>query len=85
MDNLKRIERLFEHARQCATPVFHVGDRVLEDITVRQSVQLTPLSIVAGISAAAAVIALAYVVNSWLSMSGSLVDYFDPSVLDVLL
>ena len=85
MDKLNRIERLIEQARQCSAPVFHVSDQVLAEIAARQSIQLTPLSIVACISAAAAVIALVYAVNGWLSMTGSLVDYFNPAVLEVLL
>lgn len=85
MDQLNKLETLFEQARQAATPVFHVSDRVLADIADRRSVRLTPFSIMAGLSAAAAVIALVYAVNSWLSMTWTLADYFDPTVLDVLL
>jgi len=85
MDKLGRIEKLFERARLCGTPVFHVSDQVLAEIAERQSVRLMPLSIMAGISAAAAVIALFYAINSWMSLTWSLTDYFDPTVLDVLL
>jgi hypothetical protein len=85
MDNLKKIEALFEQARLVNMPVFHVSDQVLAEIAARQSIQLRPWSIMAGISAAAAVIAVVYTVNTWMSMTWSLADYFDPTVLDVLL
>lgn len=85
MDSLERIEKLFEQAQLAGTPVFHVSDRVLVEIAERQSVRLMPLSIMAGISAAAAVIALFYAINSWLSLTWSVADYFDPTVLNVLL
>ena len=42
-------------------------------------------AIMAGVSAAAAVIALFYAINSWMSLTWSVADYFDPTVLDVLL
>ena len=85
MDQLNKIEKLFERARLVGTPVFHVGDRILAEIEDRRTVQLTPFSIMAALSAAAAVIALVYAVNSWLSMTWTLADYFDPTVLNVLL
>ncbi len=85
MDNLNRLEQLFERAGQVSMPVFHVSDQVLAEIAARQSIQLRPWSIMAGISAAAAVIALVYTVNSWMSMTWSLADYFDPTVLDIIL
>jgi len=85
MDNLKRIESLFEQARQVNMPVFHVSDQVLAEIAARQCIQLRPWSIMAGISAAAAVIAVVYTVNTWMSMTWSLPDYFDTTILDVLL
>jgi hypothetical protein len=85
MDQIKKIEELFEQARMIGTPVFRVSDQVLDEIADRKTVQLTPFSIMAGLSAAAAVIALVYAVNSWLSMTWTLADYFDPTVLDVLL
>lgn len=85
MDTLKKLDRLFEHAAQTKTPVFHVGDQVLEEIAARQTIQLRPWSIMAGISAAAAVIAIVYTVNTWMSMTWTLADYFDPTLLDVLM
>ena len=85
MDNLKQIEALFERARLVNMPVFHVSDQVLAEIAARQSIQLRPWSIMAGISAAAAVIAVVYTINTWMSMTWSYADYFDPTVLDVLL
>jgi hypothetical protein len=85
MDSLKRIEKLFERVRLCGTPVFHVSDQVMAEIAERQCVRLMPLSIMAGISAAAAAIALFYAIHSWESLTWSLTDYFDPTVLDVLL
>ena len=85
MDSLERIEKLLAQARLCETPVFHVSDRVMAEIAERQSVRLMPLSIMAGISAAAAVIAVFYAINSWMSLTWSVADYFDPTVLDVLL
>ena len=85
MDSLKRIEKLLEQARLCGTPVFHVSDQVMAEIADRQCVRLMPLSIMAGISATAAAIALFYAMHSWASLTWSLTDYFDPTVLDVLL
>ena len=85
MDNLRQLETLFERAGQVSMPVFHVSDQVLAEIAARQSIQLRPWSIMAGISAAAAVIAVAYTVNTWMSMTWSLADYFDPTVLEMLL
>ena len=85
MDSLERIEKLFEQARRCETPVFQVSDQVMVEIAERQCVRLMPLSIMAGVSAAAAVIALFYAINSWMSLTWSVADYFDPTVLDVLL
>ena len=85
MDTLKNLEKLFEQAATAKTPVFHVGDQVLEEIAARQTIQLRPWSIMAGISAAAAVIAIAYTVNTWMSMTWTLADYFDPTLLDVLM
>lgn len=85
MDQMSRIEKLFERARMIGTPVFHVSDQVLDEIADRKTVELVPFSIIAGLSAAAAVIALVYAINSWLSMTWTLADYFDPTVLNVLL
>ena len=86
MDKLKNIETLFNYAQQDQTPVFHIGNKVLTEIMNRETIRLTPLSLMAGISAAAAAIAFFYAINGWLSMTGgSVADYFDPSVLDVLL
>jgi hypothetical protein len=85
MDNLNKLEQLFERAGQVSMPVFHVSDQVLAEIAARQSIQLRPWSIMAGISAAAAVIALVYTVNTWMSMTWSLADHFDPTVLDFIL
>ncbi len=85
MDNLNKLELLFERAGQASMPVFHVSDQVLAEIAARQSIQLRPWSIMAGISAAAAVIALVYTVNTWMSMTWSLAEYFDPTVLDIIL
>ncbi|MCF7974858.1 MAG: hypothetical protein K9N55_13650 [Phycisphaerae bacterium] len=85
MDNLRKIETLFEQARLVNMPVFHVSDQVLAEIAARQSIQLRPWSIMAGISAAAAVIAVVYTVNTWMSMTWSLADIYDPTILDVLL
>ena len=85
MDSLDRIEKLLEQARRWETPVFHVSDQVMAEIVERQGVRLMPLSIMAGVSAAAAVIALFYAINSWMSLTWSVADYFDPTVLDVLL
>lgn len=85
MDQMNKLEKFFEQTRRIGTPVFHVSDQVLEEIADRKTVQLTPFSIMAGLSAAAAVIALVYAINSWLSMTWTLADYFDPTLLDVLL
>ncbi len=85
MDSLRQLETLFERAGQVSTPVFHVSDQVLAEIAARQSIQLRPWSIMAGISAAAAVIAMAYTINTWTTKPWSLVDYFDPTVLEMLL
>ena len=85
MDTLKKLETLFERAANAQTPVFHIGDQVLAEIAARQTIQLKPWSIMAGLSAAAAVIAIVYTVNTWLSMTWSLADYFDPTVLDILM
>ena len=85
MDGLKNINTLFEYAQRRQTPIFHVSDQVLAEIVNRESIRLTPLSFVAGISAAAAAIAFFYAIHGWLSVTGSVADYFDPSVLDILL
>ena len=85
MDKLGKIEALFERACQGPTPIFHVGERVIAEIAARNSIRLTPLSFVAGLSAAAAAIALFYAINGWMTLSSSVVDYFDPAVLDALL
>lgn len=85
MDSLKKLETLFERAGEVSMPVFHVSDQVLAEIAARQSIQLRPWSIMAGISAAAAVIAVVYTVNTWMSMTWSLADHFDPTVFNMLL
>lgn len=85
MDKLGKLEALFERACQGPTPIFHVGENVIAEIAARGSIRLTPLSFVAGLSAAAAAIALFYAISGWMTLSGSVVDYFDPAVLDALL
>lgn len=69
MDTLKKIERLFERARQADTPVFHVSDRVIADIRPPEVIPLMPLSVVAGLSAAAAVLFFFMAVNAWTTVN----------------
>lgn len=84
MATLRQIERLFEQARLAPVPVFHVGDRVLAEIRARQGVELRPLSVLAGLSAAAAIVVLFYAVSGWLSWSGAqAADFFNPVVFEI--
>ena len=86
MGTLEKIEMMFNRANRVPIPTFHVGDRVLAEIAMRETIPLRPLSLVAGVSAAAAAIALFFAVQGWLSInSTSIANYFDPAVLDLLL
>jgi hypothetical protein len=85
MGRLEKFEALFDQANRSPVPMFHVSDRVLAEIAMREAIPLSPLSWVAGISAAAAAIALFFAVQGWMAVSSSMVNYFDPAVLDFLL
>lgn len=78
MDTLKRIERLFAQARQGETPVFHVSDRVLQDLATLTPPRLMPLSVFAGVSAAAAVVMFLLSVQAWDYLNSPLAELLTP-------
>lgn len=78
MDTLKRIERLFAQARQGETPMFYVSDGVLQDLAVLTPPRLIPLSVFAGVSAAAAVVMLLLSVQAWNYLNSPLTELLMP-------
>ncbi|MFC1764456.1 hypothetical protein ACFL6U_20605 [Planctomycetota bacterium] len=78
MDTLKKLERLFERDRLGTTPVFHVSNRVIAELGPRETVTLVPLSVFAGVSAAAAALLLFLAVNAWNTMNGPLAELLTP-------
>lgn len=78
MDTLKKIEQLFAQAQRQNTPVFHVSDRVIGELTACETPRLAPLSIFAGVTAAAAVVMLFLSVQAWNYLNSPLADLLTP-------
>jgi hypothetical protein len=78
MDTLKRIEKLFEQARQDETPVFHVSHRVMADLAALAPPRLIPLSVFAGVAAAAAVVMFLLSVQTWNYLNSPLAQLLTP-------
>lgn len=78
MDTLKKIEKLFEQACGCPAPVFRVSDRVIDELAVYEPPRLIPLSIFAGVSAAAAVLVFMLGVHAWSYMSNPFMELVSP-------
>ena len=78
MDTLKKLERLFEQACRSPVPVFRVSDRVFNELTAYEPPRLIPLSIFAGVSAAAAVLVFMLAVNAWSYLSNPIMELVEP-------
>lgn len=83
MDKLKLIEKLIQKARNESIPEIDVTGQVLRRIHAEQLagpvvMRISPMSIFAGISAAAASIIIFFAVNAWLNFSDPLIQFFGP-------
>ena len=86
MDTLTKLDNLFKRSAQCPAPVFHVADRVLDRLQgqIPLVIPLRPLSLVAGLSAAAAIIAIVMAFRGTIVPGELLADAVNPVLYEVL-
>ena len=80
MDALEGLDRLARRARKESTPVFGVADKVWLRIRSEgsQPITLIPLGVFGGLSAVAASVILALVVEFWKYMSSPVMELVAP-------
>ena len=70
MDTLKKIEHLLQQAAQQPTPIFHVGDKVMDQLNQADETEnYLTFDVFAAISAIAATALLFWAISAWLTMS----------------
>ncbi len=70
MDTLKKIELLLQEAAQQPTPVFRVGDKVMDELgQMEDTGNFLTFDLFAAVSAVAASVLLFWAISAWMTMS----------------
>ncbi len=78
MDTLRAIEELVDRAKREPTPEIDVCGRVLMRLETRTRPRILPLTVFAGVSAAAAVVLLFFAVSNWIYLTNPIMEFFTP-------
>ncbi len=82
MNTLRAIEKLVDIARSEVVPSMDVGDAVMLRISAqldqRGPFAVTPMTVVAGLSALAASVILFLAINQWQTVNDPIMQFFGP-------